>query len=124
MHGLLSCDRREGRSAVEEVGRHEEVERDLRRDLELRDLRRRVRVAHFVLHVLDHADQRVRPAHSNKSRVKHSNKLARSSQEATFSRNPTIVSQTRATNNENLSLWQIIKYYVKRTHVNEYGYIA
>ena len=56
-------DRREGRLAVEEVGRHEKADRDLRLDLELRDLRRRVRVAHFVLHVLDHADQRVRPAH-------------------------------------------------------------
>ena len=99
-------DRRGVRSAIEEVGRHEEVERDLRRDLELRDLRRRVRVAHFVLHVLDHADQRVRPASQNR------NQQARLSKVATFQKSLTLVSQTRANDHEYISLWQMVKYYV------------
>lgn len=49
-------------SAVEKIGRHEQLQRHVRRDVELGDLGGRVGVAHLVNEVLAHLLQHVGPA--------------------------------------------------------------
>ena len=60
----VCCLRLVGRAQhLKKISRDEELEQNLRLQLELWDLRRRLRVARLVLKVLTHDYQRVRDAH-------------------------------------------------------------